>query len=67
MFSFIYNLTFKATFFLAVSLYSFSLYYHQDGVEAEVAISQMLQEGVSIQGTLAGDMAKMAVIGSITN
>ena len=36
-------------------------------VEAEAAISQMLQEGVSIQGSLAGDMARMAVIGSIKN
>jgi len=43
------------------------MYYHQDGVEAEVAISQMHQEGVSIQGVLAEEMVKMVVIGSTAN
>jgi len=43
------------------------MYYHQDGVEAELAISQMHQEGVSIQGVLAEEMVKMVVIGNTAN
>jgi len=43
------------------------MYYDQDGVEAEVVISQIHQEGVSIQGALAEEMVKMVVIGSTAN
>ncbi|KAG2403179.1 uncharacterized protein HKW66_Vig0184650 [Vigna angularis] len=40
---------------------------NMDGAEAEVVISQMHQEGVSIQGALAEEMVKMVVIGSTAN
>lgn len=39
----------------------------QGGVEAGVVINQRHQEGVSVQGALAGEVAKTPVNGSITN
>ena len=46
----------------------FSLYYYQqEEVEAGVAINQMHQEGVLVQETLAGEVAKMEVNVNITN
>lgn len=63
-----HNSIFSSYFYSSsVTSYSLSMYYDQDGVEAEVVISQIHQEGVSIQGALAEEMVKMVVIGSTAN